>query len=138
MSIVAPPGFRHWPNDPAEDHIGPFFYRIDAPGRVATRCEIQARHCNAYGGVHGGVLMTFADYTLCLAAIDDERDAVVTVSAHCDFVDGMRVGDTLAGEGELVRAGGSLRFVRATLRAGDRVVMVASGVIKRLPPSTGT
>ncbi len=136
MTTTPPPGFRHWP-DPAEDRIGPFFYRLEAPGRVIAHCEVLAHHCNAYGGVHGGVLMTLADYTLCLAAIDSEQDAVVTVSANCDFVSGAKAGEVLAGEGERVRAGGSLVFTRAVIRAGDRVIMTASGVIKRLP-KTGT
>ena len=132
MSIVAPPGWRHWAHDPAEDRIGPFFYQLPAPGRALSRCELQPHHCNTYSGVHGGVLMTFADYTLCLAAIETEADAVVTVSATCDFVDGARAGEVLTGEGELTRAGGSLVFTRAVIRSGDRVVMTASGVLKRL------
>jgi uncharacterized protein (TIGR00369 family) len=137
MSIEVPDGYRHWPHDPAEDHIGPFFYRPLGNGRVLTRCRVQAHHCNTYGSVHGGVLMAFADYTLCLAAIESEADAVVTVSATCDFVAAARAGDVLDGEGELTRLGGSLAFTRAVLRSGDRVVMTASGVIKRLNKPAG-
>ena len=130
--LQVPDGFRHWPGDPAEDRIGPFLFRADGEGRVSTAFRAQPHHCNTYGGVHGGVLMTFVDYTLCLAAMQAETDVVVTVSANCDFTDGARDGELLLGEGEVVRAGGSLVFTRAVLRAGDRVVMVASGVIKRV------
>lgn len=131
-ALQVPDGFRHWAGDPAEDHVGPFFFRADGTERVRTAFRAQPHHCNTYGGVHGGVLMTFADYTLCLAAMQSETDVVVTVSATCDFTDGARDGELLLGEGEVVRAGGSLVFTRATLRSGDRVVMAASGVIKRV------
>lgn len=135
-ALGIPEDFRHWAGDPAEDRIGPFFYRVAAPGRVETALRVQPHHVNTYGAVHGGVLMTFADYTLCLAAIEQEGDMVVTVSATCDFVDGGRAGELLAGVGETTRLTGSLAFTRATLyaeREGARVVlMTASGVIKRI------
>lgn len=128
--------FRHWSGDRAEDHIGPFFYLPVAPGRVETRCRVQSHHVNTYGSVHGGVLMAFADYTLCLAGIESEADHVVTVSATCDFVAGAREGELLLGEGEATRVAGSLAFTRAVLsveRDGRKVVlMTASGVLKRL------
>ena len=127
-----PPGFRHWAGDPAEDRIGPFFYRLHDNGRAENTFVPQSHHCNTYGNVHGGVLMTFADQCLCLAAIESEADVVVTVSATCDFVDAARDGERLTGDGELVRMTGSLAFTRVTVRAGDRVVMVASGVVKHL------
>jgi uncharacterized protein (TIGR00369 family) len=127
-----PDGFRHWAGDPAEDRIGPFFYRMTGAGRVQNTFCPQAHHCNTYGNVHGGVLMTFADQCLCLAACESEADVVVTVSATCDFVDAAQQGEWLLGEGERVRMTGSLAFTRVTVRAGERVVMVASGVIKRI------
>ncbi|MFZ5757011.1 MAG: PaaI family thioesterase [Pseudomonadota bacterium] len=139
-ALGIPDGFRHWAGDPAEDRIGPFFWRQTAPGRVESVFRVQPHHVNTYGAVHGGVLMTFADYTLCLAAIEQEGDTVVTVSATCDFVDAGRNGELLTGIGETTRLTGSLAFTRATLYAGERVLMTASGVIKRSarksPPST--
>lgn len=129
--VQAPPGFVHWAGDPAEDRIGPFFYRVHGDG-VETCLAVQPHHCNTYGIVHGGVLMAFADYTLCIAAMETPDEAVVTVSATCDFVDSARAGALLSGHGTLVRRTGSLAFVRAELRDGERAVMSASGVIKRL------
>lgn len=131
-ALNIPEGFRHWQGDPAEDHIGPFFYKVVGAGNVQTAFLPQKHHCNTYGGVHGGVLMTFADYGLCLAAIESEADSVVTVSATCEFIDAAREGEWLSGTGELTRMTGSMAFTRVVIRAGDRVVMTASGVIKRL------
>ncbi|MFZ5723685.1 MAG: PaaI family thioesterase [Pseudomonadota bacterium] len=136
-ALRIPDGFRHWEGDPAEDRIGPFFYRQPAAGRVESVFRVQSHHVNTYGAVHGGVLMTFADYTLCLAAVEKEGDVVVTVSATCDFVDAGRDGELLTGIGETVKLTGSLAFTRAILvadrgGAGERVLMTASGVIKRV------
>lgn len=130
--LQIPEGFRHWAGDPAEDRIGPFFYRVLSAGRVQNTFMPEAHHCNTYGNVHGGVLMTFADQCLCLAACESEADVVITVSATCDFVDAAVKGERLHGDGELVRMAGSLAFTRVTIRAGERVVMVASGVVKRV------
>lgn len=131
-ALHIPDDFRHWSGDPAEDHVGPFFFKPEGEGRVHTAFRPRPHHCNTYGGVHGGVLMTFADYTLCLAAMQSEADVVVTVSATCDFLDAAREGELLLGEGQTMRMTGSLAFTRATIRAGERVVMTASGVIKRV------
>ncbi len=135
-ALGIPDGFRHWEGDRAEDHIGPYFFRWLGGGRVDTAFRVQPHHVNTYGAVHGGALMTFADYTLCLAAMESESDVVVTVSATCDFVDAGRAGELLLGHGETTRLTGSLAFTRATLcaeRDGARVPLVtASGVIKRV------
>lgn len=134
-ALGIPAEYRHWEGDPAEDHVGPFFYLLLGNGRIRNVFRPQPHHCNTYGAVHGGVLMTFADQALCLAAIESEADTVVTVSATCDFVDSARVGELLTGEGEATRIAGSLAFTRVTIRAGERIVMTASGVVKRVRKS---
>ncbi len=57
--------------DPAEDHIGPFFYGPkSSPEFGCYGVQLEAKHCNTMGSVHGGVLMTFADFALCMAATE--------------------------------------------------------------------
>src|SRR5215468_2200533 len=60
------------PPDPFEDHVGPFYFRISGDAREAgsVHCVLptQARHGNYVGGVHGGAILAFADYALCLVA----------------------------------------------------------------------
>src|SRR5690554_3669574 len=73
-----PGDFRHWDGDAAEDHIGPFFYRPVAGG-IETAFRPRPHNCNSSGAVHGGVLMTFIDYTLCVAAVAGTDERVVTV-----------------------------------------------------------
>ena len=60
------------PPDPFEDHVGPLYFRIDGDaskaGSVHCVLPTEARHGNYRGGVHGGAILTFADYALCLVA----------------------------------------------------------------------
>lgn len=130
------PRFRHWAGDQAEDHNGPFFFSVDAD-TVETAFIARPFHCNSHRTVHGGVLMMFADYTLCVAANGGTHDSVVTVSCNSEFIGPVVEGDRVDGFGEVIRRGGSLIFVRVTLRVGDRPVLTSSGVIKRIRQQAG-
>mgnify|MGYP003675417112 CR=1 FL=1 len=77
-----PEGYKHWAGDPAEDNIGPFFFKSMAPKSETALC-LQEKHCNMFGIVHGGVLMAFVDYTLCLAGLESTEEGCVTVT--CDI-----------------------------------------------------
>ena len=126
-----PSHFRHWVGDKAEDHIGPFFFHID--GKTPhTAFRIQEHNCNAHDSIHGGVLMAFADYTLCIGANMGESESVATVSCSNEFVAPAYLGDLLEGECVVVRRGKSLVFTRCELRVGDKPILNSSGVIKRI------
>ena len=126
-----PSHFRHWVGDKAEDHIGPFFFHID--GKTPhTAFRIQEHNCNAHDSIHGGVLMAFADYTLCIGANMGESESVATVSCSNEFVAPAYIGDLLEGECVVVRRGNSLVFTRCELRVGDKPILNSSGVIKRI------
>ena len=62
-----PEQYRHWHGDKAEDFLGPFFFRLDGE-TIHTAFRVDEHHCNAHDSLHGGIMMAFADYTLCLAA----------------------------------------------------------------------
>ena len=55
------------PSDPFEDYVGPIWYRRQDDG-VHCLMPTEERHTNGGGALHGGVLLTFADYALCSAA----------------------------------------------------------------------
>ncbi len=133
--VAVPQGFDFWPGDPAEDMVGPFFYRHTDPG-LETLFEVKPHNCNMQGSAHGGVLMMFADYNLCVAAVGRELGACVTVSCNNEFLSAAGAGDWIRGEAEVLRRGKSLAFARATLYCGERPVLASSGVIKLLskPP----
>ena len=128
-----PEQYRHWTGDPAEDRIGPFFFRIEK-GIVHSAFRVQAQHCNSHASVHGGLLMAFADYSLCIAANEGKEESVVTVSCSNEFIGPAVAGDLVCGCTEVTRRGGSLVFVRAVLSVEGRTILTSSGVIKRLRP----
>lgn len=131
MSLV-PPGYRvcTMPDGAFGTGVGPLFIRMDGTG-FAFRVE--ARHCNAREVVHGGMLMTFADQVLGLTVQRAvETVNVATISLHCDLVSSAIPGDLVEGEAVVTRITRSVVFVRGSLRCGDRPVMTASGVWKRL------
>ena len=95
------------------------------------------KNCNAGGNIHGGSLMTFADYALFMIAggMNNEVHGV-TVTCNGEFVNAAVPGKLLVARGEVVRAGLSMVFVRGIIYDsddGDRPVLAFSGSIKRLP-----
>ncbi|NIB45088.1 PaaI family thioesterase [Pseudomaricurvus alkylphenolicus] len=126
-----PDDFQHYPGDPAEDSLGPFFYR-QAGDQLEAALSVQARHCNIMGGTHGGILMTMADYCLATPLFLDHPAGVLTVSCNCDFVGASQEGDLIIGRAEITRRGKSLAFTRCTLSVDKRTILTANGVIKPL------
>ncbi|MEM7405478.1 MAG: PaaI family thioesterase [Pseudomonadota bacterium] len=119
--------------DPYEDMTGPMYeQRGDGPER---RCamRIEARHCNTWGIVHGGLMMSFADYaTFALARHALDGGGAVTVSMTSDFCASARVGDLLEAEVEVMRETRSMVFVQGREFVGDRTVLSFSAVLKKM------
>ena len=126
-----PEGFTHWQGDAAEDGVGPFFFKFE-DGVLKSAFRVEARHCNSHQTIHGGILMMFADYTHCIAANEGKQESVSTVTCNNEFVAPGIPGRLLIGTGEIIRKGGSLVFVRVTIRDGDQIVLTSSAVVKRL------
>ena len=134
-------GWRTWRRDNFETHNGPFYHRMDDQGRIQCAFRIEPKHLNGAGNVHGGAFMSFADYCLFAIATPVLQGPGVTVSFACEFLDAAREGELIEGSGEIMRAGGSMIFLRGLLSSGERKLFTFSGTIKRvkrrLPPATG-
>jgi len=127
-----PTGYRvcDMPDGPFTRPLGPLYIKLDGSGFAFRAGE---RHCNARGVMHGGMLMTFADQALGLTvqrAVGSVE--VATVSLNCDLVDSARPGELVEGEATVTRITRSLVFVRGSVRCGERVLLTASGLWKRL------
>lgn len=129
------------PPDPFEDHVGPFYYRIagDARDANAVHCVLptEARHGNYAGGVHGGAILTFADYALCLVAgraADGGTNTsfALTVSIAVEFLDAGRTGMPLEASGEPLQVTGRLAFARGTIVQQGRTIALWSGVVRHV------
>ena len=131
-------GWTIWSGDPFELMAGPFYSRRGADGRWTSAFRAEAKHMNVDGFMHGGCLMTFADYALFSIAADAIAGTVaVTASLNSEFIDGARVGDLVEASGEVIRAGRSMVFARGLISAGGRPLLNFSGIIKKMGPRGG-
>lgn len=121
------PGF-----DAAEDHVGPFYYRRLDDGFDCLFLP-EAKNCNVNGLVHGGVLMTFADFSLCMVATDHyQQESCSTISFNASFVTAANQGELITCQPHITRKTGSMVFLTGDLMSDGAVVMTFSAVVKRL------
>jgi uncharacterized protein (TIGR00369 family) len=99
-----------------------------------TPQRVRNDHCNSFGVVHGGLLMTMAD----LAASTGRGS--VTVSFNANFVSSAApVGDLLVATATCIREGRKLSFLQGSIvarnDAGDRpevTILTFSAVMSRI------
>ncbi len=116
--------------DPAELMIGPFYKHREQPLSMFRPGQ---RHSNLMGVVHGGILMTFADFTLCSGAtiVTGDTDCI-TVNLNCNFLAGAKLEVWLCGEARVTRTTGRLVFVDGSLSNDGEPVVTFSGIGKRV------
>ena len=86
MSV--PEGFRPlFRTSPVLDLIGPLYGRGEGKDLVVG-LRVEAKHCNARGTIHGGIMATLADVALgyALAFATDPPTAAVTVNLALDYL----------------------------------------------------
>lgn len=129
------------PPDPFEDHVGPFYFRIagDAskPGSVHCVLPTEARHGNYRGGVHGGAILTFADYALCLVAgraadKGTNTSFAMTVSIAVEFLAAAQTGAPIEATGEPLQVTGRLAFARGSVTQQGKTIALWSGVVRHV------
>ena len=125
-------GWRTWSRDNFETNNGPFWHRMEDDGRIHCAFRVEKKHLNGTGNVHGGAFMAFADYCLFAVASPILQGPGVTVSFACEFLDAARAGELIEGTCEIMRAGGSMIFLRGLLKSGERPLFTFSGTIKRV------
>jgi uncharacterized protein (TIGR00369 family) len=126
-------GWLYWPTDNWEMNGGPFYFRVEADGTARCAFRAETKHLNGQGHMHGGALMTFADFSMFgISAGALGETSAVTVSMNCEFVSAANVGDLLESSGEIVRQGRTLLFQRGEITTAGRIVMTFSGVLMRV------
>lgn len=130
-------GWEYWDNDSFEKRVGPFYFRRDENGEFVGAFRAEERHMNGGGSMHGGCLMSFADFGLFVIPHDIMKDEHgVTVTMNSEFMGGAKPGELMEVRGEVLRAGGSLIFLRGMITADGRPCLNFSGTIKRFRPSS--
>ena len=124
-------GWAIFPDTGFIDWVGPLWTRRDGDAAFGFRAE--PKHANLIGVVQGGMLMTFGDRALGIAAWEAARNqACVTIQFDMQFISSARIGEFVEVRPELVRCTRSLVFLRGMLTTGSRVVATANGVWKIL------
>ena len=137
ISMQIPEGYRLFEFvDPFEDLVGPLCFKVGNDGELHFAFESRSQHANTSGQIHGGMLMTFADFALCLTAIHGlPGERCVTVSLNCEFTAPGEVGDFIESTAVVLRRTRSLTFVRGEIVVGDRTLLNYSAIVKRLSRS---
>ena len=128
-------GWTLWEGiDPYENMAGPFYMKRDnETGHHLSAFRCEEKHMNGGGFLHGGLLMTFADYALFVIAEDALTEThSVTLTCQTDFLaSGAPIGENIYAEGEVTRDTRSLVFVRGRTFIGDTTLTTFTGIIKK-------
>ena len=112
--------------------VGPLWQRV-LGGEHEYALVAQDKHHNRRGLVQGGLLMTFADRACGMTArYVSGRPTLATVQFDVHFVDSGKIGEILLAKPRVVRATRSLIFMTTEVTAGNRCIVMASGVFKIL------
>jgi uncharacterized protein (TIGR00369 family) len=126
-------GWQYWNGDPFETRSGPFYHRREPDGSYVSAFRAEARHMNGGGFMHGGCLMTFADFALFAIATDVlAGDHAVTLNLSGDFLGAVQQGALVEARGEVTRGGGKTVFVRGLVTGDGQPALSFTGIIRRL------
>ncbi|HLY79672.1 MAG TPA: PaaI family thioesterase [Caulobacteraceae bacterium] len=126
-------GWGRYDTDPYENLTGPFYARRGDDGAMVCAFRAEKKHMNGGGHMHGGCMATFADYALFMIADEALKDVgSVTASLNCEFVDAAQEGELIEARGDIVRAGGSMVFVRGLITASGRPITNFSAIVKKI------
>ena len=119
--------------DPFETHVGPFCIKHE-DGRVRCAFEPRPEHLNGGGAIHGGALMSFADFALFAFAYKALASGAktVTLTCNCEFLSPGTLDGWVEAEGEVLRESRSLVFVRGLITQQSRPVLAFSGTLKKI------
>ena len=107
------------------------------PASVHCVLPTEARHGNYRGGVHGGAILTFADYALCLVAgraADGGTNTsfAMTVSIAVEFLSAGQIGAPLEATGEPLQVTGRMAFARGSITQQGKTIALWSGVVRHV------
>lgn len=117
---------------------GPF-YRLpdEGPGEEKIRrfaFIVLEKHMNSAGGVHGGLLMTFADIAMSRTSrLATGAKSCATIALNCDFAGAGKLGELIETRVRVTRKTRNLVFLSSELFSGTRPLMTATGLWRILP-----
>lgn len=124
-----PQGFKPlFRTSPVLDLIGPI-YSLGEGKNLVLGLRAEAKHCNARGTVHGGMLATLADVALgyTMAFSSEPPAGLVTANLSLDFAGTAKAGDWLEAHVDIQKQGSRLSFANCyILVEGERIVRASA------------
>jgi uncharacterized protein (TIGR00369 family) len=114
------------------DANGPLYGKW-ADERLLLGFRVEERHCNPGNVAHGGMLATFADMLLPIAARLQSRAEMgflPTVNLTCDFLAPAPLGAWVEGRADGLTATRNLLFAQGTATADGAPCLRANGIFK--------
>ena len=111
-----------------------FALKAVEPGRAVFEMEVDERHHNLMGTLHGGFYCDLADAAMGIAYASTlgEGESLTTVELKINFLRAVRKGK-LTAEAKVVKAGGTLGYAECDVTDGEgRLVARASGTCMKL------
>ncbi|QHE83966.1 PaaI family thioesterase [Hydrogenophaga sp. BPS33] len=125
-------GWNLFPDAGFIETAGPFFHRLQ-DGQPGLCFPVLDKHENRNGMLQGGALMTFVDRALGFTARHQTQTlATTTVTLTLQFVDGVKLGETVHVMPTMTRATKQLVFMSGVFMVGERTVCVANGIWKKI------
>lgn len=114
---------------PVLDLIGPLYCRGEGIDLVVG-LRVEAKHCNARGTVHGGILATLADVALGYTTAFSSTPAasLVTANLTLDFAGTAKIGDWLETYVDVQKRGSRLSFANCYITVNGQRIARASAV----------
>ena len=126
--------FKKWyETEPFEDFVGPFFYKKNKNNYLsAFKCK--DHHLNSMGTLHGGMIMSFIDYTMFVVCLDSIKEqSFVTVSCSTEFLNPSIDDDIIYGEGEITQETKSMIFIKGKIfNNQNKTISTFSGILKKI------
>jgi uncharacterized protein (TIGR00369 family) len=111
--------------------VGPIYCKAAVAGEGRFRFYAEQKHKNRAGYVQGGMLMTLADRAMGKTARQNDPDRPqATVQFEMQFLDPVRIGETVDIVCTVVRETRHLVFMKGELFAADRHIASAHGIWK--------
>jgi uncharacterized protein (TIGR00369 family) len=137
MPAAIPEGFRPFRfNFGFLEAVGPLYGKWDGK-RLFMGFRVEERHCNPGQVVHGGMMATFADMFIPIAARMQSKADVgfaPTVNLTLDFLSPAKLGAWVEGTAEFLRAGKTLFYAHGTATADGVLCLRASAIFKVTDP----
>jgi len=135
MSPIPDSYAPHFRKSAFTDPWEPLYSRV-TPEQISLGTVLREAHCNSRGIIHGGFISAIADNAMGLSCVQimkgQGRDVknLVTVNLGVDFTGMAKVGEWIATEGEVVKLGGSLGFIRTRLITEKGTIARANATFK--------